>query len=375
MLRDVHRSRGSGPVNEVIRNGAPISCHDDAALARSRWTSAADENAPTDAASSSTIRTAAVVPPWVARRRARSGTSPRPRAAIRPSTRSGIGASRTRSARRRCRRGPGPRRRAGPRAASVPVLLAPRTRARGGATPRRRENDHDPIEDEPADRADRAGRRPHPGPASPSPPRRSGPSRPAGRSRRPRGPAATTVGSGRRPAAGRSRGGARARPAGIAITSPRGPPPGHLAERRAAAADEGERADRRRRAPASPRGPTPRMRPRPGRSRHDREDRRGRRPSRLVGDEQRQQPALHRGPSETLVPDLGLGERRLEPARSTISASAWADVKPARIDEVTPVNRTGTPNSWPPWSEVVVRRLGRSAPTSMSFVSPPGCGC
>ena len=42
-------------------------------LARSRWTSADDENAPIDAVARRTIRTAAVVPPWIARRRASSG--------------------------------------------------------------------------------------------------------------------------------------------------------------------------------------------------------------------------------------------------------------------------------------------------------------
>ena len=64
----------------MTRNGAPISCHDAAALARSRWTSAADENAPIDAVARRTMSTAAVVPPWAARRSASTGTRPRPRA-------------------------------------------------------------------------------------------------------------------------------------------------------------------------------------------------------------------------------------------------------------------------------------------------------
>ena len=363
-------------MNEVIRNGAPISCHDDAAPARSMWTSAAVENAPIERGEQEHDQDRRRRPALggVAHREDRDEPAA---AGGDPAEDAGAGSGRAGrgSARRRCRRGPERRRRAGPRPRACPCCSRRGSRARGGATPRRSRGRSRP-------RRGRAGG--STGPRGTSSASRAGVTvaAPPVRAVRTSRPIATTAdrharrprsAARRRPAAGRSRGAARARPSGRRSRGPRRAPPASTWPSVAPRPRTRASAGRRRRAAsiatsaraaiataAGPSATTVRIADRGGPAR-----RRGRRAGRAARSASRRR----RGPRFRVC---ACGKVDLEPPDVEDRRRQARRRQPGRVDE------DAATRSAPARSGRCSRRrprrtspAGSSAPMSRSCASPP----
>ena len=178
-----------------------------------------------------------------------------------------------------------------------------------------------------------------------------------------------------RPGSGRSPGGSPRARAGIAITQPStNTARVDLAERRAAAADEGERrppATSGHRRDEGERGDRDR-----GRAEHDDgQDRRRGGPAGGVGDEQAEQPAPHRDAAQDARIRSASGGYVVSSRRSVASIVAGRAAGDSRAGSTKwrhVVSHRHVPKNWP--ASTSARRTlaaGSSAPTSRSRVSPP----